>query len=67
MTVKKIRVGLKSDHIVLRDPISMERLTTKGKLVPKNNFWIRRLKQGDCILLDNPNPVNNDLNTAGEG
>ena len=67
MAGKKIKVAVKSDHIVLRDPVTMERLTTVGKMVPKNNFWIRRLKQGDCVLLDNPNPVNNTNNTAGEG
>lgn len=48
----RIIVAVKSDNIVLRDPVNMERITTKGKKVKKNIFWIRRLKAGDCIQLD---------------
>ena len=49
--MKRIRVAVKSDDIVLRDPKSMVRLTTKGKVVNVNAFWLRRLKAGDCIAL----------------
>jgi hypothetical protein len=51
----KIKVAVKSDEIVLRDPVSKERITTKGKVVTKNAFWVRRLKFGDCIqITDSP-------------
>jgi len=49
--LERIMVAVKSDKIVLRDPRTMERLTTKGKLVPKNAFWLRRLKAKDVIIL----------------
>ena len=29
----------------------MQRITVQGKMVPKNAFWLRRLKCGDCILI----------------
>ena len=47
----KIRVAVIDDKICLRDPKTMQRLTTKGKLVDRTSFWLRRLKAGDCILL----------------
>lgn len=49
--LQRIKVAVKSDDIILRDPKTMQKLTTKGKLVVKNNFWIRRLKAGDCVQL----------------
>ena len=49
--LKKIRVAVKDDKIVLRDPVTKERIATKGKMVPKNGFWLRRLKAGDVIEL----------------
>jgi hypothetical protein len=51
MGIERIRVAVKNDDIVLRDPVTTERLTTKGKTVPKNAFWMRRLKAGDCVLM----------------
>lgn len=48
---EKIKIAVESDDIVLRDPKTMERITTEGKMVTKNSFWIRRLKAGDCILV----------------
>jgi len=49
--LKKIRVAVKSDDIVLRDPATRERITTKGKVVPRNGFWLRRLAAGDVVEL----------------
>lgn len=51
MAVKNIRVAVKSDDIFLRDPKDQQPLTTKGKMVVKNSFWLRRLKAGDCVEL----------------
>lgn len=53
--LKRIRVAIKSKEIVLRDPKTMARITMEGKLVPKNSFWLRRLKAGDCIILKENN------------
>lgn len=51
MPLKRIKVAVKTDDIVLRNPKNMERITTKGAMVEKNSFWIRRLKVGDCVEL----------------
>jgi len=47
MSLEKIRVAVK-EGIILRDPVSKKLITTEGVLVPKNAFWLRRLKSGDC-------------------
>lgn len=51
MPLERIKVAVKSDEIVLRDPKNMQRITTKGTWVQKTPFWIRRLKAGDCVEL----------------
>jgi hypothetical protein len=61
MTVpkKRIKVAVKSNDICLRDPKTMERITTEGKMVTRDSFWIRRIKAGDCIILENPKQITN--------
>lgn len=49
----RIQVRVTSDDIVMRDPKSGERITTAGKWVRKTPFWIRRLKAGDVVLVEN--------------
>ena len=34
-----------------KDPASYELLPAAGKNVPKNSYWLRRLKAGDCVLV----------------
>lgn len=64
--LERIKVAVKSNDTVLRDPKTMERLTTEGKMVTKTPFWIRRLKAGDCIRLDlepkAPEPIEDEPN-----
>lgn len=50
--IDKIKVAVKDNSIVMRDPVSKQRLTTEGKLVPRNAFWLRRIKCGDVVLLN---------------
>ncbi len=47
---EKIRVKVASG-IVLRDPKTMQMISTEGTLVTKSAFWLRRLKAGDCQLV----------------
>ena len=42
-------VKVASDTIVLRDPQTMRRVTTKGIKVKRSVFWIRRIKAGECV------------------
>lgn len=67
MERERIRVAVKSDEICLRDPVNKERITTKGKVVPKNAFWLRRLKFGDCIKLPLDIPKVKQTNFSSEG
>lgn len=60
--LKKIKVAVKDEKVVLRDPRTGIRLTTEGTIVRKTAFWIRRLKAGDCIEL----PLGEDKETKTE-
>lgn len=63
----RIKVAVKSDDIVLRDPVSRERITTKGKVVKKTPFWIRRIKAGDCFLIEDVEPKITPLEGETDG
>jgi hypothetical protein len=49
--LEKIRVAVKSEEVILRDPKTKELITVEGNIVRKTAFWLRRLKSGDCIEL----------------
>ena len=49
---EKIKVAVKSDDIVMRDPKTRERITTAGKKVSNTSFWRRRIKAGDVIKIE---------------
>ena len=55
MSLKKIKVAIKQEGIILRDPVSRNLVTTDGIVVEKTPFWIRRLKDGDCVLIEESN------------
>jgi len=40
------------EGIVLRDPKNKQLITTEGTLVEKSAFWLRRLKDGDCHIVE---------------
>ncbi len=50
----RIKVRVPDSKIILRDPHTKLPITddAKGTSVKKNSFWIRRLKRGECILVD---------------
>lgn len=35
-----------------KDPKTMELVPERGRNVPRNGYWIRRLKDGDCVLAE---------------
>lgn len=39
---------------VIRDPHSKMALPASGMLVPKNNFWTRRIQFGEVVVVENP-------------
>ena len=38
------------DGRICKDPITYVALPAEGRRVPKNAYWLRRLKDGDCAL-----------------
>ena len=39
---------------MIRDPITKRALPTEGGDVPESNFWIRRLRAGEVVRIDQP-------------
>lgn len=37
---------------VVRDPHSMRALNAEGEEKPRNQYWLRRLRDGDVVLCD---------------
>lgn len=52
--VKPSRVSQKSsarakrDVLVVRDPINLKELKPEGEFKPRNSYWTRRVRCGDC-------------------
>ena len=40
--------------LIIRDPISMRILKEDGETKPRNPFWMRRVKCGDCLTSEPP-------------
>jgi len=41
---------IKPNYDIVRDPASFEALPKDGAYVPKNAYWLRRLRDGDVSL-----------------
>jgi hypothetical protein len=42
----KVKPG---EGLIVRDPVTLAELPAKGKSVPRNAYWLRRLADGDVI------------------
>lgn len=38
--------------LTVRDPETYQPLAAEGEVKPRNAFWLRRLKDGDVVLID---------------
>lgn len=38
-----------AEGLLVRDPVTREALPAKGGTVPRNAYWLRRLRDGDVI------------------
>ncbi|MEY0767382.1 MULTISPECIES: DUF2635 domain-containing protein [Providencia] len=38
--------------LTVRDPETYKPLAAEGEVKPRNAFWLRRLKDGDVVLVD---------------
>lgn len=59
-------------NAVIRDPQTRQPLPAEGAEVPENNFWVRRLQDGDVVRIDAQRaPTGNEpiapLTTRGGG
>ena len=50
--MEKIKVAVKNESFVVRDPQTKKQVTTDGVLVRKSAYWLKRIKCGDVILVD---------------
>lgn len=50
--LEKIKVAVKNESIVLRNPKTRLRISTTGDWVEKNAFWLRRINAGDVVVLE---------------
>ncbi len=41
-----------ADGRLVRDPVSRKPLADDGETKPRNSFWLRRIRCGDCIAQD---------------
>lgn len=49
ITIKPARAGL-----IVRDPVTFEPLPAEGAEKPRDQYWLRRLRDGDVIEVDKP-------------
>jgi hypothetical protein len=52
-----MRVKPVDPNAVIRDPHTRQPLPADGGDVPENSFWVRRLRDGDVVLVKDSKPV----------
>ncbi|OEE30726.1 hypothetical protein A1QO_15450 [Vibrio genomosp. F10 str. ZF-129] len=40
------------EGVTVKDPKTLEPLKTTGESKPRNTYWLRRVKDGDCTVVD---------------
>lgn len=38
--------------VTVKDPETLESLKTSGESKPRNTYWLRRVSDGDCTVVD---------------
>lgn len=46
-----------SPDMIVRDPVNFEQLPVDGAEKPRNQHWLRRLRDGDVVEAKMPKPV----------
>jgi len=52
-----MRIKPKTPRTIVRDPITKLPLPAKGRNVPNNSYWRRRIKAGDVLLIPDIEPA----------
>lgn len=55
-----MRVKPADSAAVIRDPHTKRPLPAEGAEVPEDNFWLRRLADGDVVRIDESTPTGNE-------
>lgn len=45
------------ENVQVRDPLTGRALKTRGEKKPRTSYWLRRLRDGDVILVDPSTPA----------
>jgi hypothetical protein len=40
------------EGVTVKDPKTLEPLKTSGESKPRNTYWLRRVNDGDCTVVD---------------
>ncbi|AYV21125.1 DUF2635 domain-containing protein [Vibrio mediterranei] len=40
------------EGVIVKDPKTLEPLKTSGESKPRNTYWLRRVNDGDCTVVD---------------
>lgn len=49
-----MRVKPTVEGAVIRDPVTLQPLPAEGGDVPENSFWLRRLRAGEIVRVEEP-------------
>ena len=52
-----MRVKPVDPNAVIRDPVTLRPLPAEGGDVPENTFWVRRLRAGEVVRIDDVTPT----------
>lgn len=52
-----MRVKPADPAAVIRDPVTLRQLPAEGGEVPDSTFWLRRLRAGEVVRIDQPEPT----------
>jgi len=55
-----MRVKPVDPNAVIHDPHTKRRLPAEGDDVPESTFWVRRLRAGEIVRIDEGAPVGNE-------
>ncbi len=53
----KNEMFIKPNGVKVRNPLTMQYLSTSGETVARNSYWIRRLNDGDVVIAKTSKPI----------
>lgn len=47
--MREFEIKPSHDELIVRDPITREKLKVNGETKPRNTYWLRRIQDGSAI------------------